>query len=170
MMLIAKVDELIDEIGKVNAEIERLRAAIHAPFEITEGVVMTADEVRSIFRVHLPHNTFWYELLDTSYFIPKLEDTQQFITWLGLDRAQFLPERRDCDNFGMYAAAAISIWMGVNPIFAVWDFSGMHFYDFILTPTNDVYVYEPQTGQITIIEEFKRDSTHKLERGKIYGF
>ena len=162
-MLIVKVDEVI-------AEAKRLRDALYPPFEITEGVVMTADEARDIFRNHLPHNTFLYELLDTSYFIPKLEDTQQFITWLGLDRAQFLPERRDCDNFGMYAAAAISIWMGVNPIFAVWDFSGMHFYDFILTPTNDVYVYEPQTGQITIIEEFKPDPLHKLERGKIYGF
>ena len=162
-MLIVKVDEVI-------AEAKRLRDALYPPFEITEGVMMTADEARDIFRNHLPHNTFLYELLDTSYFIPKLEDTQQFITWLGLDRAQYIPQRRDCDNFGMYAAAAISIWMGVNPIFAVWDFSGMHFYDFILTPTNDVYVYEPQTGQITIIEEFKRDSTHKLERGKIYGF
>jgi len=162
-MLIVKVDEVI-------AEAKRLRDALYPPFEITEGVVMTADEVRSIFRVHLPHNTFWYELLDISYFIPKLEDTQQFITWLGLDRAQFLPERRDCDNFGMYAAAAISIWMGVNPIFAVWDFSSMHFYNFILTPTNDVYVYEPQTGEITTIGEFKPDPLHKLERGKIYGF
>ena len=162
-MLIVKVDEVV-------AEAKRLRDALYPPFEITEGVVMTADEVRSIFREHLPHNIFWYELLDTSYFISKLEDTQQFIIWLGLDRAQYIPQRRDCDNFGMYAAAAISIWMGVNPIFAVWDFSGMHFYNFILTPTNDVYVYEPQTGQITIIEEFKRDSTHKLERGKIYGF
>ena len=169
-MLIVKVDELIDEIGKLNAEIKRLRAAIHAPFEITEGVVITADEARDIFRNHLPHNTFLYELLDTSYFIPKLEDTQQFITWLGLDRAQYIPQRRDCDNFGMYAAAAISIWMGVNPIFAVWDFSSMHFYNFILTPTNDVYVYEPQTGEITTIGEFKPDPLHKLERGKIYGF
>ena len=162
-MLIVKVDEVI-------AEAKRLRDALYPPFEITEGVVITADEARDIFRNHLPHNTFWYELLDTSYFIPSLEDTQQFIIWLGLDRAQYIPQRKDCDDFGMYAAAAISIWMGVNPIFAVWDFSGMHFYNFILTPPNDVYVYEPQTGQITIIEEFKRDSTHKLERGKIYGF
>ena len=162
-MLIVKVDEVI-------AEAKRLRDALYPPFEITEGVVMTADEVRSIFREHLPRDTFWYELLDTSYFISKLEDTQQFIIWLGLDRAQYIPQRRDCDNFGMYAAAAISIWMGVNPIFAVWDFSSMHFYDFILTPDRDVFVYEPQTGEITTIGEFKPDPLHKLERGKIYGF
>ena len=161
--MIVKVDEVI-------AEAKRLRDALYPPFEITEGVVITADEARDIFRNHLPHNTFWYELLDTSYFIPSLEDTQQFIIWLGLDRAQFLPERRDCDNFGMYAAAAISIWMGVNPIFAVWDFSSMHFYDFILTPDRDIFVYEPQTGEITTIGEFKPDPLHKLERGKIYGF
>ena len=162
-MLIVKVDEVI-------AEAKRLRDALYPPFEITEGVVITADEARDIFRNHLPHNTFLYELLDTSYFIPKLEDTQQFITWLGLDRAQYIPQRRDCDNFGMYAAAAISIWMGVNPIFAVWDFSGMHFYNFILTPDRDIFVYEPQTGEITTIGEFKPDPLHKLERGKIYGF
>jgi len=162
-MLIVKVDEVV-------AEAKRLRDALYPPFEITEGVVMTADEVRSIFREHLPHNTFWYELLDTSYFISKLEDTQHFIIWLGLDRAQYIPQRRDCDNFGFYAAAVISFICGVNPIFPVWDFSSMHFYDFILTPDRDIFVYEPQTGEITTIGEFKPDPLHKLERGKIYGF
>ena len=169
-MLIVKVNELIDKVSDLNAEIERLRAAIHAPFEITEGVVITADEARDIFRNHLPHNTFLYELLDTSYFIPSLEDTQRIIKWDTVNKALYIPERRDCDDYGMYMAAMASIQFGINPFFAVWDFDACHFYDLVITAEGDLYVFEPQTDALWLFSEFVPDSLHKLNRGKIYGF
>ena len=169
-MLIVKVDELIDKVSDLNAEIERLRDALYPPFEITEGVVMTADEVRSIFREHLPHDTFWYELLDVSFFIPAYEDIAKIIVWDTVDRKPYMPERRDCDDYGMYMAAMASIQFGINPFFPVWDFDACHFYDLIISAERALYVFEPQTDAIRPFSEFVSDPLHKLNRGKIYGF
>ena len=151
-------------------KLQHLECLLIPPFEVTEGVVMTAAEVLDIFREHLPRNTFQYELLDVSFFIPGYEDIAKIIKWDTVNQVPYIPERRDCDNYGMHMATMASIKFGVNPFFPVWDFPAQHFYNLIISAEGQLYVYEPQTDGVWLFSEFKSDQIHKLNSGKIYGF
>ena len=157
--------ELINILVEVKTILEhRLK-----PPELSgEGIVLSKLQVQTTFLAALP--MFAQELLDISFFLPPLAGIEKIIAWDKANTIPYIPEHRDCDNYGMWMAAMVSMVFGVNPFFPIWDYDARHFYDLVLDAELKIYVLEPQTDQMWTLADFKPDALHQLRSGKIYGF
>ncbi|MBT9133012.1 MAG: hypothetical protein DDT33_01543 [Firmicutes bacterium] len=168
-----------DKNDTLQVEMERLRKDLsrgwlNPPFEVTEGIVLTSAEVQEAFRTQLDaaginSTRFRFELLDSNFYIPSLEDAKKILEWCEVDSRKWVRDRTDCDNFGFYLAAMSGMVFGVNPFFPFWDFEGGHVYNLILTPELEVFCLEPQNDQIWNLGE-RRAGMYVMNSGKIYGF
>ena len=166
-VLLRQANEQIDFLNTTNIE---LQDKLKPNFEITDGIVMTGDEIKTAIQNAFPETKFDFELLDGDFMIGTKADALKMLNWVAVQTFPYIPNRRDCDNYGMYASASVSMVFGVNMVFAFWDYQGGHFYDIIVTADDGVYILEPQSETLYDETGFVRGGAYSLVGGKIYGF
>lgn len=150
------------------AELAREYRGLKPLFQLSRMVIVPAGDIVACVQESLPN--FSLELLDSNYGLGTIEDYRKIVRWDISNTFPYIPERRDCDNYGFYMASYVSMYWCLNGCLALWDYQGGHFYNLLITDTKELYVFEPQTDMIVKLSEFKRDGIHPLQSGKLYGF
>ena len=95
----------------------------------------------------------YYELqfLDRQYQALPIEIWSEILEWSDVDRAAYVAEKRDCDNFAIALVGQITLRLGVNGIGIVLDYVGKHAYCMLLVHDEGQLsgkLIEPQSDKI----------------------
>jgi hypothetical protein len=147
-------------------KLSEIKDLLIPPFSITyeEKSYEWVEEQLSI----LPNwNKGVYRLpLDGRFFVTTKEQFDKIIAWDRTNLRQYILDRFDCSNYGLYFQNNVARIFGLNQVAAVIDYSAGHGYNLILYSDRKPLVYEPQ--QDALYEVGERDRRfYKLEQAYI---
>jgi hypothetical protein len=76
----------------------------------------------------------------------------------------YRPERYDCEDFAKFGWVLPALFLGVNSVGFVIDYSGGHAYNVIVDSQGDAIFFESQTGDVVRIGS---EDKYSLERGEV---
>lgn len=83
--------------------------------------------------------------LDATYVLPS-----KVPPWVDaiVDLLPYRPERFDCEDYSFLYKTMAALFLGVNAVGVVIDWSGGHAYNIVVTSVGHVHFVEPQNGEL----------------------
>ena len=115
-----------------------------------ERVTVTSGEVASAL---LEFSGLRPMLLDSTYYAVPMFIWSMVLQYSGIDKARYVRQVRDCDDFAFAFRGEVPIKLGLNGVGVALDFGMKHAYNVLLVhdPISqdvDVAAMEPQTDKI----------------------
>jgi len=86
--------------------------------------------------------------LDKKYWLIDLETFEKLLNEWKQKRKQYIQDRYDCDDFSLTFKCFCINSYGYNAVGRVLDWISRHSYNIVALSNNEVYILEPQTGEI----------------------
>jgi hypothetical protein len=106
-----------------------------------------------------------FDTLDGTYYAPEpgsialVRNVASVLSFL-----PYRPERYDCEDFAKFGWVLPALFLGVNSVGFVVDYSGGHAYNVVVDSDGDAIFFEPQSGDVVRIGS---EDKYSLERGEV---
>lgn len=112
------------------------------------------------------HNVKFQRIpMDGIYYLASLQDILSIAFWDWASRKAYLPEKRDCDKYARWFWARATFMFKTNNVGFVNDYSSGHAYNLVITPEEEVYLFEPQTDRLWNIKDHNFKQPYRMESG-----
>jgi hypothetical protein len=158
----AKINELARKVGSLL--LDRGIKFLQLSFQNLQITEFSYDQVKNFVTqsgLNVPVNHF-----DWKYFTTSFDNWQLLIDSIVLDKAMYIAERRDCDNFAFLMTSLSSFIIGLNTCSATYgiiynaetgNLIGGHYFNMILASDGNLYLIDTLNSYPEFV---------KIEKGK----
>lgn len=105
-------------------------------------------------------------ILDGRYRTTTIDGFREIVRWDATNMRRYILDFWDCDNYAFRFKSNVESVFMINAVGYVIDLSVpecAHAYNVFIDNTGNVYVYEPQTDVIMMVDEARRDCKYRME-------